>query len=154
GYRVLAYDNASGMMSELKRKCARHIVAGRIVPLNADYDHFPEVLGQYDRPQAVVSNFGALNHLQDLGPLFTLMAAHLQPHGVVIANVLNPLFWQHIIHPWWWKSILRGAQTGYISCIWKEASIYRHFMGPIARAASPHFVKVGQAGLGTFLRFE
>jgi SAM-dependent methyltransferase len=154
GYRVLAYDNASGMMSELKRKCARHIDAGRIVPLNADYDDFPEVLRHYDRPHAVVSNFAALNHLQDLGPLFSVMAAHLQPHGVVIANVLNPLFWQHIIDPWWWKPILRGTQTGYISCVWEKASIYRHFMGPIARAASPHFVKVGQAGLGTFLRFE
>ncbi len=128
GYRVLAYDNAPGMMAELERKCAQEIALGKVVPLYADYDHFRQVLQREPRPQAIVSNFAALNHLRELRPLFSVFAANLEP--------------------------LRGIQTGYISCVWEEVSTYRHFMGPISRAARPHFVKVGQAGLGTFLRYE
>ncbi|HYR86742.1 MAG TPA: methyltransferase domain-containing protein [Terriglobia bacterium] len=154
GYRVLAYDNAPGMMAELERKCAQEIALGKVVPLYADYDHFRQVLQREPRPQAIVSNFAALNHLRELRPLFSVFAANLEPPGQVIANVLNPLFWQDLIHPWWWRPLLRGIQTGYISCVWEEVSTYRHFMGPISRAARPHFVKVGQAGLGTFLRYE
>ena len=154
GYRVLAYDNAPGMMKELERQCAREIVAGQVVPLHADYDHFPEVLQRAARPDAVVSNFAALNHIQELRLLFSVLADHLDPPGYVIANVLNPLFWQDLIHPWWWVPLMRGIPAGYVSCVWKEVSSYRHFMGPIARAARPRFVKVGQAGLGTFLRYE
>jgi SAM-dependent methyltransferase len=154
GYRVLAYDNASGMMAELERKCSREIVTGQIIPLYADYDRFPDVLQREERPQAVVSNFAALNHVRELQPLFSIFAAHLEPPGQIIASVLNPLFWQDLIHPWWWRPLARGIRTGHISCVWEEVSSYRHFMGPIARAARPHFVKIGQAGVGTFPRFE
>src|SRR5881396_1147715 len=137
GYRVLAYDNAPGMMAELERKCAKEIAAGQVVPVYADYDHFPEVLQRQARPQAVVSNFAALNHIRELRPLFSVLAVHVQPPGHVIASVLNPLFWQDLIHPWWWRPLLRGIRIGYISCIWEEVTSYRHFMGPITRAAGP-----------------
>src|SRR5438094_366385 len=59
GYRILAYDNAPGMMAELERKCSREIAAGRIVPLYAPYDRLAEVLQGQAHPQAVVSNFAA-----------------------------------------------------------------------------------------------
>ncbi|HYR83027.1 MAG TPA: class I SAM-dependent methyltransferase [Terriglobia bacterium] len=153
GYRVLAYDNAPGMMTELERKCAQEIASGQVVPLYADYDHFRQVLQREARPHAIVSNFAALNHLRELRPLFSVFAAHLEPRGQVIANVLNPLFWRDVIHPWYWTPLLQGIRTGYISCAGGEVSTYRHFMGPISRAALPHFVKVGQASLGTFLRY-
>jgi SAM-dependent methyltransferase len=154
GYRVLAYDNAQGMMLELERKCSREICTGNIVPIHADYERFPEALQRHSRVQAVISNFAALNHIRDLGPLFAVFDAHLEPSGKVIASVLNPLFWRDIIHPWWWMPLVRGLGTGYISCVFEETSTFRHFIGPITKAAHPHFVKAGQAGLGTFLRYE
>ena len=154
GYRVLAYDNASGMMAELARKCSREIAAGQIIPLHADYSRFPEVLQREQRPQAVVSNFAALNHVRELRPLFSIFAAHLDPPGQIVVSVLNPLFWQDMIHLWWWRRFPVGLRTGHISCIWEEVSSYRHFMRPIARAASPYFVKISQAGVGTFSGFD
>ena len=154
GYRVLAYDNASGMMAELARKCSQEIAAGQIIPLYADYTRFAEVLQREERPQAVVSNFAALNHVRELRPLFSIFAAHLKPPGQVIVSVLNPLFWQDLGHRWWWRRFARGVRTGYISCVWEDVSSYRHFIRPVARAASPYFVKIGQAGVGAFPGFE
>jgi SAM-dependent methyltransferase len=153
GYRVLAFDNAPGMMAELERKCAQEIFAGRVVPIHADDDHFPEALQQHERVQAVVSNFAALNHNRDLRPLFSQFAAHLAPSGKVIISVLNPLFWQDIIHTWWWRALLRGLGRGYISPVSDDIHTYRHFIGRITDAARPHFVKVGQAGVATLLRY-
>jgi len=154
GYRVLAYDNAWGMMEELHRKCFREIAEGQIIPLHADYNRFPDLLQREQRPQAIVSNFAVLNHVRELRPLFSILAAHLEPPGPIIASVLNPLLWQDLIHPWWWRPLARGIRTGHISCVWEEVSSYRHFIRSIVRAAQPHFVKIGQAGVGTLPRFQ
>jgi SAM-dependent methyltransferase len=154
GYRVLAYDNAPGMMAELERRCAKEIAAGLVVPICTTYDRFPEALERAPRPQAVVSNFAVLNHIQNLGPLFSMLAESMEPRSPMIFSVLNPFFWRDIADPWWWLPLAQSVRTGVVSCVWNEVSSYRHSMASIARATRPHFVKVGQAAVGTFLRYE
>jgi SAM-dependent methyltransferase len=146
GYRVLAYDVAPGMMSELEKKCAREIAGGRIVPLYADFDQFAAALQKQDKADSVVSNFASLNHVRELAPVFDVFADCLRPGGTVIASVLNPFYWRNMLRPVFWRPLWRGVREGYVSFVTDERSCYRHLMRPLSRAASPHFVKVGHTG--------
>lgn len=153
-YRVLAYDNSAAMVEELRRKCAAEIAADRVRPFSTDYAPFPNALRSHPELDAVASDFAVLNHIQVLPPLFEVFARQMTPSGVVVASVLNPFFWQDIIHSQWWRPCLRGLRTGYVSCVGDYVSHYRHLVSRIARAARPHFRLIRQASVGAFLRYD
>src|SRR5260370_31678098 len=60
GYRVLAYDNSAGMVSELERRCRNEIASGAILPHSAGYSAFLTQWAPVPAPPAVIANLPGL----------------------------------------------------------------------------------------------
>ena len=148
GYRVIAYDNSAMMIEQLKAKCLTQIESEEIVPYHADYEEFLE---QELRPcpVAIVSNFAALSAISDLPRLFAAWAGRVAPSGHVIVSMLNPFFWRNMLRRSWLKDCIRSMGTGMIVRTCEDRpDIYGYLPSSVAAAASSHFVKMGEAGVG------
>ncbi|MEI9974798.1 MAG: methyltransferase domain-containing protein [Ignavibacteriota bacterium] len=55
GYRVLAYDNSPGMVSQLRLRCQAEISAGNVVPSSMDYPAFLQLLPELPRPDTITA---------------------------------------------------------------------------------------------------
>ena len=156
GYRVIAYDNSSGMLNELQHKCAAEIAQGQIVCTCLPYHEFlASQPGQSGPPpDAVVANFAVLNLIDELTPLFDFFARVLTPPGWVIVSVLNPFFWKEMIHPAWWKANRIDLASQTVRAHATSSTVTRHFVSRIDQAASGHFVRIDQASVGALVRYS
>ena len=145
GYRVLAYDNSPGMLAQLQRRCQAEIAAGEITPCSVGYSSFLDRFPQWPGPQAVVSNFGVLNSIPDLAPLFDTFAQRLAPPGWMIVSILNPIHWKELKTPRWWRGSHIYATQPYTT--------YLHFV-PAVRRAARSFQLVGRANAGALVRYD
>ncbi len=147
GFRVVAYDNSPGMVEQLARKCAAEIDKGSVIPRCYDYKSFL-TRGVAAQPDAIVSNFAVLSAIPDLAQLFTAFGRALHPGGRVIVSILNPVFWKDMVHGWWWRSFMRSLGKGTKLLLGRELEAYWHTAPTVVAAASPFFVKLGQASPG------
>lgn len=154
GYRVIAYDNSSGMLNELRRKCSNEIERGQMTCHSARYADFlnDARTGTLDHLDAITANFAVLNLIYDLEPLFSAFASMLAPGGLVFASVMNPFFWNEIIHPAWWRE--NHIHFGARMVIFDKGAVgtYRHFIPHVDREASPGFNRVRRASVGALIR--
>jgi len=151
GFLVLAYDPSSEMIERTKAKGARLIERGLLTTHVSSHEEFLRF--QPERPfDAVISNFGVLSHLEDLGPLLDAFSHQLVNEGYVVASVLNPWFWKDMIREWWWRSVWGSRRTGVVRVSVGEIETYRHFPSKIVNAASPWFKPTLRAGVDALIR--
>ena len=151
GYRVIAYDNSAGMITQLQTKCSAQIARREIVPYHASYEAY---LNQELRPcpVAIVSNFAALSAIPGLPRLFAAWAEQLVRPGHIIVSVLNPFFWADMLRRSWWRDYIRSWGKGtIIRTGGNRPDIYEYFPATLTAAASPYFVKMSQAGVGALV---
>jgi SAM-dependent methyltransferase len=149
GFTVIAYDPSARMIDQLTIRCQREIADGVVTPLTVPFD------GPVD---AIVANFAVLNLVPDLSDLFGRFARAVAPGGQVIVSVINPFYWRDLRCGWWWRALSKSWGSAMLTVEGSDAASYRHYLGAIARAASPAFRPALRRGalLGqfTFLGFE
>src|SRR4051794_26027235 len=138
GHCTIAYDISAGMVDILRRRCAREIAEGRVIPIAGGLDRLESELEKIGPLAAVATNFAVLNHISDLRPVFRVFNSHLAPRGAVVANVLNPFYWRDIRQMWWWRNLIGAFATGSIRFV-GDVTTYRHFVPTIANMAAPAF---------------
>lgn len=92
GLRVLACDPAEGMVSCTTRRLAQDGLDGRATVMACGLDDLSAYLDAlHTEPgfDGLVSNFGALNCVADLGGLRSLAARHVRPGGALILGVMG-----------------------------------------------------------------
>lgn len=148
GYRVLAYDNASGMLQQLRQRCRAEIRSGTIQVLEARYEDFLKAPSLPEKPSAVTANFAVLNLIDDVGGLFEAFATQMRTGGLVIASLLNPFCLRDARYRWWWRGLPRLLSTGTFRLRGREADTIRRTVNTIRVAARPRFrqIEVGQDG--------
>jgi SAM-dependent methyltransferase len=149
GYRVLAYDYSSGMMRQLRRKCAQEVDRGIIVPMEGSWSSFMKLCEPQPRPAAIVANFAVLNSIRDLRSLFDLLAGIVDPSGWVIVSVLNPHFWKAHIS---WRKPHRRHSRASASAL--DMDTYMHSIGEISAAAAPNFALALRASVAFLIRYN
>lgn len=128
GYQVVAYDNSTGMMHELEKKCAAELSTGDLIAVGGRYETLVTQLERLPRPMAVVSNFAVLNQIQQVGDWLTTMAQFVAPGGWILVNVLNPFYWWDWGGKWWWQGLRAGWRNGYIEYANTQGfRTFRHF---------------------------
>jgi SAM-dependent methyltransferase len=153
GYTVLAYDNSSGMVAQLRHRCADAISSGRILLRHADYRSFPEILRAWPAPNAVVANFAVLNMVRDPAPLLDAFRRHMAPPGWLFISVMNPIHWRRLMSRGWWQAILRRQGATPPLYLTDHFNCYLHFVPALLRAA-PGFRLIGRGNAGTFVRYD
>jgi SAM-dependent methyltransferase len=138
GHRVIAYDISQGMIGALRDRCAAQIADGTVLPLVGDIGALMDELNRTGPVAAVTANFGVLNHIRDLRPLINMLAPHLTPDGLIVADVLSPFYWRDMGRRWWWKGVLGSAWTGAIRVV-GEVTTYRHYVRTVSRMGEPRF---------------
>ena len=124
GFRALAYDPSPKMIERTKAKGARLIERGLLTTHVSSHEEFLRF--QPERPfDAVISNFGVLSHLEDLGPLLDAFSHQVVNEGHVVASVLNPWFWKDMMREWWWRSVWGSRGTGIVRVSVGEIETYR-----------------------------
>ena len=92
GVHVVACDPSEEMVSRTLRRLARegldrHVA---VVPCGLEaIDTYLDALNLATRFDGIVSNFGALNCVEDLAPLAALVGRHLEPGGVVALGLMT-----------------------------------------------------------------
>ena len=150
GLRVAACDVSAGMLAELEKKCSAEIASGTITTFHAGYDGLLQ-LPLPEKPAAVMCNFAVLSLIPDLRPVFAAFANYVQPGGYVVISMLNPLFWKSFRDLWWWKLVFLSIGKGRARVQGQQHDTYRYFVKHMTKAAAPHFVKVDQASVDTWI---
>jgi ubiquinone/menaquinone biosynthesis C-methylase UbiE len=89
GYRVHATDIAPGMLAQIQHKIARGNLAGWLTTQQCSFTDLDQIKsGPFD---AVVSNFGGLNCVDDLSQVTRHLPALLKPGGVVVWVIMPPV---------------------------------------------------------------
>ena len=152
GYRVLAYDNSPGMITQLRHRCQAEIAAGSIAPYSMSYPAFLENLARWPVPDAVTANFAVLNSLSDLHPFLEAIGGHLARGGCFFASLLNPLHWSKIRTAGWWRDVVRAPHGPRLHATAPYAT-YLHFIPETLRTAR-HFRLIGRANAGAHVRYD
>jgi SAM-dependent methyltransferase len=146
GHHVVAYDVSAGMVDVLRRRCATEIAAGSVTPIVGDLGRLDHALQPITGVDAVAANFAALNHVADLEPVFAVLASHLRPGGVLVANLLNPLQRTDVRHRWWFKRMWINLWRGTV-VVGGAVVTYRHQVRTLRRMARRWFTieEIGHA---------
>jgi SAM-dependent methyltransferase len=152
GYRVLAYDNSSGMIAQLEQRCKPEIASGKITAWSEPYPSFLARFPLAPTPSAVVADFAVLNSIRDLEPLFETFAQYLARPGWVISSLLNPLHWLKLKTPEWWVRALREPNRSPVYSA-TPYTTYMHFERALLRSA-PRFHLTGRGNSGMFVRYD
>jgi SAM-dependent methyltransferase len=89
GYRVTAIDWSPAMVAEARRRVRAAGVADRVDVRHAGIHEIDQLAPTHVSFDAAYSNFGPLNCVEDLSVAARLIAARLQPGGVLIASVIG-----------------------------------------------------------------
>lgn len=151
GVYVTATDVSRAMLAETARKTAH---TGRVTPVPLDLRALPALAGQFD---GVVSNFGALNVLDDWRPLAAWLAARVRPDGVLALGVMGRFcLWESLWHGlhgdldtatrrW------RGSSSFQPDANIPPIRIYYPTPRRLTSDFAPHFRRTYIGGLGVFL---
>lgn len=142
GYHVVAYDNSTGMLAQLAKRCEKELAAGSIRAVTGDYEEFLARSDLDAIADAVVANFAVLDLIEDPAALFAKFCRLLRSGGKVVLSVNNPWHWYDLRYSWFWSNLPRLIRHG-------EASVSSHGPDPRRRSlkrmdhlASPWFIRV------------
>lgn len=136
GITVVAYDISSGMVDQLRIRCAHEIAVHRIIPVVGDLDALAQSLESVPRPETVAANFAVLNHFADLHAIITRLADFVVSDGSIVASLLSPFHGPDIRRRWWWTGAARAMGTGAIT-VHGDVSTHRFLPRTIRRAGRP-----------------
>jgi ubiquinone/menaquinone biosynthesis C-methylase UbiE len=152
GFRVHATDIAPGMLAAIEEKARRHGVGDRLTVQNCSFTELDQIeCGPFD---AVFSNFGGLNCIDDLPRVTGQLARLLVRGGVVVWVIMPP------ICPWELLAVLRGAGAkafrrlrpggviAHVSGVYFRTHYYSP--GSVRRAFGPGYRLLGLEGLSVF----
>lgn len=147
GMRVTALDASPAMREIAQRKLAAHPDA---VVEPFDLNALPP--DKYHGPyHLVLSNFGALNNLEDMRPLVEWLIPRVASGGAVCAAVMTRFcLWEtswNLLHLKPGRAFRRSSGQG----IFRGISVYYHGMFDVIRAFAPEFRLTHKRGLGVFL---
>jgi ubiquinone/menaquinone biosynthesis C-methylase UbiE len=94
GARVVACDPSEEMVSRSLRRLAHAGLeqSATIVPCGLQHlSSFLDAIGESPGFDGIVSNFGALNCIEDLRPLGALAHRYLRPRGSVVVGLMSPM---------------------------------------------------------------
>jgi SAM-dependent methyltransferase len=151
GHRVLAYDYSSGMMQQLRSKCAQEIERGALIPYEGSWSSFAKEAAPQGRPIAILANFAVLNCIHDLRSLFDDWAAVVDPSGWAIVSVLNLLYWKEFTRLSRWTSHQRDVRATQSE---RDMDTYLHSVREITSAAAPKFKIAFHASVGSLIRYS
>ena len=151
GMKVVAIDASERMVGITREKC-RHL-ADAVRVEQGDLGRLDTVPGCDGPFDLVLSDFGALNCVEDLAAVFTSISTRLADGGVLVAVIMGRVV------PWEWlwmvgsgrpKEALRRLRPG--GAEWRGLRIRYHNSGAVCRAArSAGLVVRRRAGLGALL---
>lgn len=147
GMQVTALDASPAMREIAQRKLAAYpdavIEPFDLNALPADKYHGPF--------QLVLSNFGALNNLEDMRPLVEWLIPRVASGGVVCVAVMTRFcLWEtawNLLHLKPKRAFRRWSGEGKF----RGVSVYYHGMFDVIRAFAPEFRLTHKRGLGVFL---
>jgi len=151
GMTVVAVD-ASERMVEITRRRCRQVPGAVRVQLGdvGRLDRVPGCEGPFD---LVLSDFGALNCVEDLAAVMVFIAERLSSRGTLVAVIMGRVV------PWEWlwmvlsrrpRSALRRLHPGGVE--WRGQRVRYHSTGAVRRAAQTAGLVVRRmAGLGALL---
>lgn len=145
--QVTALDASTAMLDLTRRKLAAfHDAEIAQFNLNA----LPT--GQYHGPfHLVLSNFGALNNLEDMRPLVEWLIPRVVSGGVVCVAVMTRFcLWEtawNLLHLKPGRAFRRWGRQG----TFRGVNVYYHGMFDVIRAFAPEFRLTHKRGLGVFL---
>jgi ubiquinone/menaquinone biosynthesis C-methylase UbiE len=98
GYRIHATDIAPGMLAQIQDKVRRYHLEDRITIQPCSFTELHQITtGPFD---AIISNFGGLNCIEDLSLVTPNLPRLLKPGGVVIWVIMPPIcLWELIRIP-------------------------------------------------------
>jgi SAM-dependent methyltransferase len=150
GMRVVAIDASQGMVARARSKAEERGVAARVVVHSLPVERLDELpeAGPFD---GVLSNFGVLNCVADLGVLARGVARRVRPGARVALCVMGPLV------PWEWawhlargqpRKAFRRLRPG--GALWRGLRILYPTPSAVARAFAP-FRVTRTSALGALL---
>jgi SAM-dependent methyltransferase len=152
GYRVTAIDWSRAMVDEARRRLSGAGLADRVDVLHAGIHEIDQLAPvQFD---AVYSNFGPLNCVDDLGAAAHLIARRLRSGGVVIASVIGRVCpWEialYLARGRWWRAAIR-FRRGAVPVPLEGRTVWTRYYTPGAFTqifAAAGFAPVAQRALG------
>ncbi len=86
GHKILANDNAKGMLEQLEKKIAARSLEKQIETLHCSFHDIHKIQGRaFDH---IISNFGGLNCTEDLDGVLKQFSALLKPGGKVTLMIM------------------------------------------------------------------
>ena len=147
GMQVTALDASPAMREIAQRKLAEYPDAA-VEPFDLNALPANEYQGPY---QLVLSNFGALNNLEDMRPLVEWLIPRVASGGVVCVAVMTRFcLWEtawNLLHLKPKQAFRRWSGEGRF----RGVSVYYHGMFEVIRAFAPEFRLTHKRGLGVFL---
>ena len=109
GVSVLGIDSASEMVKIARKRGveARHVAIEALELLETEFT------GAFD---GALSNFGALNCVEDLSRVSEALARLMRPHGKVVLCVMSRFCWsdrRHFLDRWVGHAVWRGIEVYY-----------------------------------------
>lgn len=151
GLDVIAIDASEKMVQITSQRCAQHEVVARVEHGDLmSLDTLDGCRGPFD---LVLSNFGPLNCVEDLGDTMGRIADRLAPDGIVIASIMG----RFVPWEWMWMTItghptksFRRLRRGGVS--WRSLTIRYYSPSAIRTAAESAGLRIDRvAGLGALL---
>ena len=106
GLRVGAYDVSSRMCEYFAQHCAAEIAAGSVQLMTGEYSEFLNAQPAGGTGvDLIVANFGPLNLVPDLPPLFAKFAVMLNAEGKLLVSILNPFHGPLLRLRGWWARL-------------------------------------------------
>lgn len=153
GCRVTAVDNSPAMLAIAVRKAAElqdaRAVTARPLDLNAPQEHDAAVAGRFD---FVMSNFGAINCVEDLSSLASRLRRWVNPGGIVALTFMGRFCaWEtayyfptaQMMRRW------RGRATATVGG--RSIEVKYWTVGELVRALAPEFRMRAVSGIGVLL---
>lgn len=150
GYTVFATDISEVMISEIQAKIKKQ----KAKNIKAETISFEEISGISENNfDAVISNFGGLNCINDFSKLSGELAEKLKPDGLFIAVVMNKICpWEifyYIVTLKFGEAFRRFRKNGIMADLNGEKVLTYYFSpGEFANAFSDNFNKVKVLSLG------
>lgn len=155
GYRVTAIDWSRAMVNEARRRLAGAGLSDAVDVLHAGIHEIDQLAPvQFD---AVYSNFGPLNCVDDLALAAQLIARRLRPGGVVVASVIGRVCpWEiglYLARGRWWRAAIRFRRDAVPVPLEGRTVWTRYYMpGAFTRIfAAAGFTPVSLRALGLFV---